>query len=209
MYPLLTRRSFLALAASSASLGAVGHFSAPANIPIGLPPQWELLERALNDDRIGTIDYAHISFAPDHPADLWAILAMLQAHEKWNRPQRVSVIADAAPALNGPPIPFIGTIEINARTRITIDSRDSEPRTSAVNGSRGRLLIFNAKADYVSGQNAETFPVSWKTTHNYTPTRNAGEWAFKVCEALRESAKQRGAVAFSDSNALIPAPLRV
>lgn len=205
----LTRRSFLALGASGLSLGAVGYFSAPANTAHGLPPQWDLLERALKDNRLGAIEYAHIAFAPERPADLWAILAMLHAHENWSRPRRVSVAADDAPRPDGSPVPFIGTVEVGPRVRITVDSRDHEPRTSAVSGTRGRLIVFPARAEFVTPEDAESHPIAWKMDHEYIPPAHSAAWSMAVCDALREAARRRTAIGFTDSGELRNAPLRV
>lgn len=207
--PAVTRRTFLALGASTLALGAVGHFNPPADNTHELPPQWDLLERTLENNRIGVIDYAHIAFAPERPADLWAILAMLHEHARWPLPQRISVIADAPPEPDGPPVPFLGTLEISPTVRVTVDARNHEPRRSAVNGSRGRLVIFPARAEFVSATDTESHPIAWKTAHAYTPPAAAAAWALKLCQALRRAAADRAAVAFTDTGLPTPAPLRV
>lgn len=195
------------MSAAGLSLGAVGVFESPAAGPVPLPAEWKALEEALHAKRLGAIQFAHLAYDAAHPLELWALLALLHAHGGWARPQRVSTIAASAPGAGTAPIVFIGTVEIDARTRVTVDARAREPRASAVMGSSDRISvpphaggIFGSRP---TGARAAGHP------YTYAPPTASGTWASEVCEALRESARRRGAVAFSEAGALIEAPFRV
>ncbi len=201
----LTRRAFLALSASSLSVGAIGDFHAPLKTPVGLPPQWELLEQALEEGRLGSISFAHIAFDPARPTDLWAVLSMLHASEAWPLPSRTSVLASNHPTSGLESAAFIATIEINPQVRLIVDARHQQLRSSAIDGSSGRLLVFPARAEFENGESVTSKPVSWKSIHEYTPPLHSAAWSFAVCEAIREAGRLNVAVSFKNSTELVPA----